>query len=184
MSARVAAAPPAAAPPAIDDIGRRQHTWHECDHVAERGLYSADETDWVALVGEEEERLCRERTGGGEEAEVIDDVWLMPCDDSVSYGGGGGGGGGSSGGGGGGGDTAVQGDGRSGSGGGGCSGGRGGARGRGLHSSTFWLNLSTFCGIGVHVGILLGVFRMCQGVLRSIKWCSGCVLRQKRLRLS
>jgi hypothetical protein len=29
-------------------------------------------------------------------------------------------------------------------------------RGRGLHSSTFWLNLSAFCGIG-------GAFRGCLG---------------------
>jgi hypothetical protein len=27
------------------------------------------------------------------------------------------------------------------------------AGGRGLHSSTFWLNLSAFCGTGVHVGV-------------------------------
>jgi len=51
---------------------------------------------------------------------------------------------------------------------------------RGLHSSTFRLNLSAFCGIG----IVQGVFARFQGVLTSPGGCSGCVLRQKRLRLS
>jgi hypothetical protein len=31
--------------------------------------------------------------------------------------------------------------------------------GRALHSSTFWLNLSAFCGIGVHSGVVQGLFR-------------------------
>jgi hypothetical protein len=53
-----------------------------------------------------------------------------------------------------------------------------------LHSSTFRLNLSAFCGIGVPVGVVEEVFRRCQGVLRSIRGCSGCVLCQKQLRLS
>ena len=39
------------------------------------------------------------------------------------------------------------------------SGGAGSAGGRGLHSSTFRLNVSAFCGIG-------GAFRVFQGVLR------------------
>jgi hypothetical protein len=53
--------------------------------------------------------------------------------------------------------------------------------GRGLHSSTFRLNLSASCGIG-------GAFRCCLGgvweVSRGVRACSGCVLCQKRLRLS
>ena len=56
--------------------------------------------------------------------------------------------------------------------------------GRGSHSSTFRLNLSPFCGIGVHLGLVQGVFGRCQGALRSMRGCSGCILRQKRLRLS
>ena len=36
--------------------------------------------------------------------------------------------------------------------------------GRGLHSFAFQLNLSAFCGIGVHVGVVEGVYRRCQGV--------------------
>jgi len=35
---------------------------------------------------------------------------------------------------------------------------------RGLHSSTFRLNLSALCGIGVHLGVVEGVFRRCRGV--------------------
>ena len=46
--------------------------------------------------------------------------------------------------------------------------------GRGLHSSTFRLNLCAFYGIGVHVGVVEGVFRRCQWVLRSCRGCSGC----------
>ena len=46
--------------------------------------------------------------------------------------------------------------------------------GRGLHSSTR-LNLSGFCGIGVLVALVEGVFRRCQGVFRSIRGCSGCI---------
>ena len=56
--------------------------------------------------------------------------------------------------------------------------------GKGLHSFTSWLNLSAFCGIGVHSGVIEEVFRRCQGVLRSISGCLGCILCQKRLRLS
>jgi len=55
---------------------------------------------------------------------------------------------------------------------------------RGLHSSTFRLNFSAFCGIGMHSGVVLGVFRRCQGVARSIKGCSECIFCQKWLRLS
>ena len=36
--------------------------------------------------------------------------------------------------------------------------------GRGLHSSTVRLNLSAFCGIGVHVGVVDGMFGRFQGV--------------------
>jgi hypothetical protein len=35
----------------------------------------------------------------------------------------------------------------------------GGHGGRGLHSSTFRHNVSAFCGIGVQLGIVYGVFR-------------------------
>jgi hypothetical protein len=51
--------------------------------------------------------------------------------------------------------------------------------GRGLHSSTvsFWLNLSAFCGIQ-------GAFRGIYEVSRGIRGCLGCILCQKRLRLS
>ena len=38
--------------------------------------------------------------------------------------------------------------------------------GRGLHSSTFRLNLSASCGIGVRLRDVHGVFRRCQGVFR------------------
>jgi len=55
---------------------------------------------------------------------------------------------------------------------------------RGLLSSTFRLNLSAFCGIWVHLGVVQGLFRRCQGVFRSIRGCAGCTLCQKRLRLS
>jgi len=41
--------------------------------------------------------------------------------------------------------------------------------GRGLRSSTFRLNLSAFCGIRVHVGFGLGLFRRCQGMQRSVR---------------
>ena len=43
--------------------------------------------------------------------------------------------------------------------------------GRGLHSSTFRLNLSALYGIGGALGVVLGVSRRCQGVLRSIRGC-------------
>ena len=46
--------------------------------------------------------------------------------------------------------------------------------GRGLHSSTFRLNVSAFCGIGV-------AFRSCSG---SVYQVLGGILCQKRLRLS
>ena len=43
--------------------------------------------------------------------------------------------------------------------------------GRGLHSFTFQLNVSAFCGIGgalrVCLGVILRVFRRCRGVLVS-----------------
>ena len=39
-------------------------------------------------------------------------------------------------------------------------------QGRGLHSSTFRLNISAFCGTGVHMLVVEGVFRRCQGVFR------------------
>jgi hypothetical protein len=44
--------------------------------------------------------------------------------------------------------------------------------GRGLHSSTFRLNVSTFCVIGGAsrgcLGVVWGVFRRCQGILRGM----------------
>jgi len=53
--------------------------------------------------------------------------------------------------------------------------------GRGLHSSSFRLNVSGFFGIGVEFkGYLEGV----DGVLGGITGCLGCSLCQKRLRLS
>jgi cullin 1 len=55
------------------------------------------------------------------------------------------------------------------------------ATGRGLHSSTFRLNFSAFCGTGVHSGFVEAVFRRCEGVLRSIRGCSRCFLCHKRL---
>ena len=52
---------------------------------------------------------------------------------------------------------------------------------RGLHSFTFQLNVSAFCGIK-------GSFRGSSGgglkVLGGIMGCVGCILCQKRLRLS
>jgi hypothetical protein len=59
-----------------------------------------------------------------------------------------------------------------------------GAGGRGLPSSTFRLNSGAFCRIGVHLGVVQGVFRRCQGVLRNLMRCSGCISCQKRIRLS
>ena len=50
--------------------------------------------------------------------------------------------------------------------------------GRGLHSSTFWLNLSAFCGIGVACGGCVGVFS------GGVWGCLGCTLCQERLKLS
>jgi len=52
---------------------------------------------------------------------------------------------------------------------------------RGLHSSTFWLNLSAFCGIG---GACRGGLGGVQEMLGGIRGCAGCILCQKRLRLS
>jgi hypothetical protein len=53
--------------------------------------------------------------------------------------------------------------------------------GRGLHSSTFRLNVSAVCGIG-------GAFRCClrgeRGVSGGIRGCLGYISCQKRLRLS
>jgi len=40
--------------------------------------------------------------------------------------------------------------------------------GRGLHSSTFELNVSAFCGAGVCSGVVSRVYRGRQGVLGSI----------------
>jgi len=55
----------------------------------------------------------------------------------------------------------------------------------GLHSSTFRLNVSAFCGIGVAFrDCCSGVFRRWYGVLGDIEGCSGCILCQKRLRWS
>ena len=53
--------------------------------------------------------------------------------------------------------------------------------GRGLHSSTFQLNLSAFGGIGGAYWGCLGV--VCE-VLGGIRGCLGCILCQERLRLS
>jgi hypothetical protein len=42
---------------------------------------------------------------------------------------------------------------------------------RGLHSPTFRLNVSALCGIGVHLGVVLGVFRRCQGYQGASRVC-------------
>jgi hypothetical protein len=55
------------------------------------------------------------------------------------------------------------------------------APGRGLHSSTLWLNVSALCGIG---GACWGCRGGVYGVIGGIRGCLGCVLCQKRLRLS
>jgi len=53
--------------------------------------------------------------------------------------------------------------------------------GRGLHSSTFRLNVSGFCGIGgAYRGRMGGVY----GGLGGIRGCIECIVCQKRLRLS
>jgi len=44
--------------------------------------------------------------------------------------------------------------------------GRGGSSGRGLHSSTFRLNVTAFCGRGVTFS---GLFRGCLGGVRGCK---------------
>jgi len=46
----------------------------------------------------------------------------------------------------------------------GVLGGGAGAESRGLHSSTVRLNFNAFRGIMVHVGVVAGVFRRCQGM--------------------
>jgi hypothetical protein len=51
-------------------------------------------------------------------------------------------------------------------------------RGRGLHSSTFRLNVSAFSGMG---DAFRDCFGGCAGVCRR---CLGCILCQKRLKLS
>jgi hypothetical protein len=55
------------------------------------------------------------------------------------------------------------------------------AMGRGSHSPTFRLNVSAFCGKGGALGGCLGGVQGVSGVIRA--WL-GCVLYQKRLRLS
>jgi len=59
---------------------------------------------------------------------------------------------------------------------------------RGLHSSTFQLNVSASCGIGVAfrgcLGGVWGVYRVYTGVLGGIKGCSRCIWCQNQLRLS
>ena len=53
--------------------------------------------------------------------------------------------------------------------------------GRGLHSFTFRLNLSTLCGIGGACrGCSVGVY----GDFGGMRDCVGCILCQNRLRLS
>ena len=51
------------------------------------------------------------------------------------------------------------------------------ARGRGLHSFTFLLNVSAFCAIGgalrVCLGVILRVFIRCRGVLGGIGGLKG-----------
>ena len=54
-------------------------------------------------------------------------------------------------------------------------------RSRGLHSSTFRLNVSAFCGIGVASRGCLGGVQKVLGGGRGVRGCSGCM---KRLRLS
>ena len=54
-------------------------------------------------------------------------------------------------------------------------------RGRALHSFAFRLNVSAFCGIG---GAIRGYQGIVQGVLGVTMKCVGCILCQKRLRLS
>jgi len=61
--------------------------------------------------------------------------------------------------------------------------------GRGLHSSTFQLNVSAFCGIGVAWRVCLGVimrviFRRCRGDVGGSWGCTGCISCQIRLRFS
>ena len=41
--------------------------------------------------------------------------------------------------------------------------------GRGLYSSTFRIDVSAFCGIGVHVGAVSEVFRRCAGVSGGVQ---------------
>jgi len=52
---------------------------------------------------------------------------------------------------------------------------------RGLHSTTFRLNVSAFFGIG---GACRGFLGGVQEVSGGIGWCSGCDLGQERLKLS
>ena len=49
---------------------------------------------------------------------------------------------------------------------------------RGLHSSTFQLNVSAVDVMGLHFGGVSGMFTRCHGVLGNIQ---GLFLRQKRL---
>jgi len=56
-----------------------------------------------------------------------------------------------------------------------------GSVGRGLHSTTFQLNISAFCGIG-------GVFMGCHWGVKEVSWgdrrCVGCMVCQEGLKLS
>ena len=56
-----------------------------------------------------------------------------------------------------------------------------GTHSRGLHFSAFRLDASDFCGIGVHLGVVQGVFGGCLGASR---WGLGCNSCQERLGLS
>ena len=53
----------------------------------------------------------------------------------------------------------------------------------GAYTRPLFGSTRAFFGIRVHLGIVQGVFRKCEGVLRSIRGCLGCVLCQQRLRL-
>jgi hypothetical protein len=54
--------------------------------------------------------------------------------------------------------------------------------GRGLHSSTFRLNVSAFCVLGgAFRSRLRGVWQVAKGISKG---CLGCILCQKGLRLS
>ena len=153
-----------------DDAGRRHRRRRRRQRRGRWGRAGGWVTGWGHCRG-----VHFIRAGGG---------WGRAARTDLGAEGGGGGGGGGEGG-------AAGGRGEAGGGGGGGEGcrrrrrarmrGGAGAAGRGLHSSTFRLNVSAFCGKGGAFMDRLGGVSEVSGDIRGYL---GCILCQKRLRLS